>query len=74
MEFIDLKEQYRRLKDKIDANIQEVLNDSDYIMGKEVKRVRSTACRICRKKILCYLWKWNRCFNNCNESIRRKTK
>ena len=41
MEFIDLKEQYRRLKDKIDANIQEVLNDSDYIMGKEVKELEA---------------------------------
>lgn len=37
MEFIDLKEQYKRLKDKIDGNIQKVLNDSNYIMGEEVK-------------------------------------
>lgn len=37
MEFIDLKAQYAHLKDKIDNNIQKVLNDSHYIMGEEVK-------------------------------------
>lgn len=37
MEFIDLKAQYTNLKEKIDANIQKVLNDSHYIMGEEVK-------------------------------------
>lgn len=37
MEFIDLKEQYAHLKEKIDSNIQKVLNDSHYIMGEEVK-------------------------------------
>ena len=39
MEFIDLKEQYNRLKDKIDSNIQNVLNNSNYIMGQEVKEL-----------------------------------
>ena len=39
MEFIDLKEQYKRLKDKIDSNIQNVLNNSNYIMGQEVKEL-----------------------------------
>ena len=37
MEFIDLKAQYEHLKEKIDANIQKVLDDSHYIMGEEVK-------------------------------------
>ncbi|MGN1270364.1 MAG: DegT/DnrJ/EryC1/StrS family aminotransferase [Clostridia bacterium] len=37
MEFIDLKAQYKHLKDKIDENIQKVLYDSHYIMGEEVK-------------------------------------
>lgn len=37
MEFIDLKSQYAKLKDKIDSNIQKVLTDSHYIMGEEVK-------------------------------------
>ena len=41
MEFIDLKEQYRRLKDKIDNNIQKVLNDSNYILGEEVKELEA---------------------------------
>ena len=37
MEFIDLKAQYAKLKEKIDNNIQKVLNDGHYIMGEEVK-------------------------------------
>lgn len=39
MEFIDLKAQYNVLKEKIDSNIQKVLCDADYIMGKEVKEL-----------------------------------
>ena len=39
MEFIDLKEQYKTLKDKIDSNIQNVLNNANYIMGTEVKEL-----------------------------------
>ena len=39
MEFIDLKAQYAHLKDKIDKNIEKVLNDSHYIMGEEVKEL-----------------------------------
>ena len=37
MEFIDLKEQYRRLKEDINKNIEKVLEDGHYIMGEEVK-------------------------------------
>ena len=36
MEFRDLKKQYYILKDKIDANIQEVLNNTNFISGKQV--------------------------------------
>lgn len=39
MEFIDLKKQYEVLKDKIDKNIEKVLNDGHYIMGNEVKEL-----------------------------------
>lgn len=39
MEFIDLKAQYEVLKEKIDNNIQKVLNDGHYIMGQEVKEL-----------------------------------
>lgn len=39
MEFIDLKEQYSRLKQKIDSNIQKVLNNADFINGPEVKEL-----------------------------------
>ena len=37
MEFIDLKEQYKRLKEDINKNIEKVLEDGHYIMGEEVK-------------------------------------
>lgn len=39
MEFIDLKEQYKRLKDKIDSNINNVLNNANFINGPEVKEL-----------------------------------
>ena len=59
MEFIDLKAQYAHLKDKIDKNIEKVLNDSHYIMGEEVKELEEEISKICRKKILRNMWKWN---------------
>ena len=37
MEFIDLKTQYNELKEKINNNINKVLEDGNYIMGEEVK-------------------------------------
>lgn len=36
MEFIDLKEQYRRYKQAIDERIQRVLNHGQYVMGPEI--------------------------------------
>ena len=39
MHFIDLKAQYAALKDEIDANMQEVLNDAAFIGGKYVKEL-----------------------------------
>jgi dTDP-4-amino-4,6-dideoxygalactose transaminase len=36
MQFIDLQKQYQRLKNQLDASIQEVLDQSDFIMGKKV--------------------------------------
>lgn len=41
MEFIDLKEQYKRLKKEIDENIQSVLNNADFISGPEVKELET---------------------------------
>lgn len=37
MEFIDLKAQYHALKNEIDQNIRQVLEDADFIMGKQVE-------------------------------------
>lgn len=39
IEFIDLKAQYRALKDAIDARIHKVLNHGQYIMGPEVREL-----------------------------------
>ncbi len=36
MEFIDLKEQYRRYKNELDERIQRVLNHAHFIMGPEI--------------------------------------
>ena len=39
MEYIDLKTQYRELKDEIDANIQKVIEEADFISGPEIKEL-----------------------------------
>ena len=39
MQFIDLKAQQARIKEKIDAQIQNVLTHGAYIMGPEVKEL-----------------------------------
>lgn len=39
MEFIDLKTQYKELKDTVDARIKQVLDHGQYIMGPEVKEL-----------------------------------
>ena len=41
MQFIDLKAQYAALKDEIDANMQEVLNDAAFIGGKYVRELET---------------------------------
>ncbi len=39
MEFIDLKSQYQTLKQDIDRSMQAVLNESDYILGRQVEEL-----------------------------------
>ncbi len=41
MEFIDLKEQYRRYKSEIDDGIQRVLNHGSYVMGPEIAELEA---------------------------------
>lgn len=41
MQFIDLKAQQQRIKEKIDANIQQVLAHGKYIQGPEVKELEA---------------------------------
>ena len=45
MQFIDLNAQQQRIKDKIDANIQNVLAHGKYIMGPEVKELEQTLAK-----------------------------
>jgi UDP-2-acetamido-2-deoxy-ribo-hexuluronate aminotransferase len=42
MEFIDLAEQQRRIREKIDINMRHVLEHGQYIMGPEIKELEST--------------------------------
>lgn len=39
MQFIDLKTQYKKLKEEINENIQSVLEKGNYILGEEVKKL-----------------------------------
>ena len=36
IDFANLQLQYQKYKDKIDANLQKILNKSNYILGEEV--------------------------------------
>lgn len=50
MDFIDLATQQKRIKDKIDANIQKVLGHGNYIMGPEVKELEKKLAEYVRVK------------------------
>ena len=44
IEFIDLKTQQHRIKDRLDAAIQKVLAHGNYIMGPEVEELERQLC------------------------------
>jgi dTDP-4-amino-4,6-dideoxygalactose transaminase len=50
MEFIDLKTQQARIKDKLDARIQAVLAHGNYIMGPEVRELEAGLSAFCGAK------------------------
>lgn len=50
IEFIDLKAQQARIKDKLDARIQAVLAGGAYIMGPEVRELESELAAFCGAK------------------------
>jgi dTDP-4-amino-4,6-dideoxygalactose transaminase len=50
MDFIDLAAQQKRIKDKIDANIQKVLVHGNYIMGLEVRELEKRLAEYVRVK------------------------
>ena len=53
IEFIDLKAQYRRARQRsIDARIQRVLDHGQYIMGPEVGELEERAGRLHRRRAL----------------------
>ena len=45
MQFVDLKHQYRLLKDKVDVRIQQVLDHAQFIMGPEVGELEQELAR-----------------------------
>ena len=55
MQFRDLKAQYQALKPKIDEAIQNILNESNFIMGPQVQELEEKPSSICRRKTLHYL-------------------
>jgi UDP-2-acetamido-2-deoxy-ribo-hexuluronate aminotransferase len=50
MEFIDLKEQQLRIKDRIDAGLQRVLAHGQYILGPEVAELEEKLAAFCGAK------------------------
>jgi dTDP-4-amino-4,6-dideoxygalactose transaminase len=46
-QFIDLKAQQARIKDRLDARIQAVLADGNYIMGPEVRELEAKLAEFC---------------------------
>lgn len=50
MEFIDLRAQYQKLKDKIDTNIRNVINNADFISGSEVKELEEQLAKYVGRK------------------------
>ena len=50
MQFIDLKKQYEVLKEEIDSNIQECLDEGSYIMGSHVKKLEEELAKYVGRK------------------------
>ena len=50
MEFVDLKAQYRELKESVDARIHRVLEHGQYIMGPEVRELEQKLSAFCGAK------------------------
>ena len=50
MQFIDLKKQYEVLKEEIDSNIQECLDEGNYIMGSHVKKLEEELAKYVGRK------------------------
>ncbi len=48
--FVDLKAQYDSIKDEIDEAIQNVLNNTSFIMGEELKKFEEEFARFCEVK------------------------
>lgn len=50
MQFIDLNAQQKRIRDKIEANIQAVLDHGKYIMGPEIRELEAKLAEYCGTK------------------------
>lgn len=61
IDFIDLKTQQARLKDRIDAGIQRVLAHGQYILGPEVAELEEKLAAYCGAQALHQRRQWHRC-------------
>ena len=66
MQFRDLNEQYRVLKEKIDNGIQKVVSDCNFISGQQVNALEE---ELAKYVTLCDMCKWDRCPYACNDGM-----
>jgi UDP-2-acetamido-2-deoxy-ribo-hexuluronate aminotransferase len=59
IDFANLQLQYQTYKDKINHNIQAVLNKSNYILGEEVQILEQELQKFYRHKICYHMFIWN---------------
>ncbi|EJT82817.1 UDP-2-acetamido-2-dideoxy-d-ribo-hex-3-uluronic acid transaminase, wbpE [Pseudomonas putida S11] len=67
IEFIDLKSQQARIKDKIDAGIQRVLDHGQYILGPEVAELEKRLAEFVGAKYCITCANGTRCSANCSD-------
>lgn len=73
IEFIDLSAQQLRIKSNLDAAIQRVLAHGQYILGLKSANLNS-GWRHLSREILYYCCQWYRCFANCPNGTRYRSR
>ena len=60
--FIDLQAQRRRIADRVDAAIANVLEHGRFVMGPEVVEFETATCRVRQRLPRALLRQWHGCF------------